>query len=147
MAKINPYADGCPPEILARQAEQYEQLFRLFRKYQDVIVRVSFWNLHDGPTTVGRGSDANAKVDDTELSRKHFTVTKGDAGFTLQDLGSTNGTAINGKRVTEQVLRPNDEISAGNSRFIFMEGLTTMAGKLDQDLKDLDRVTGKSPGK
>ncbi|MGI9110448.1 MAG: endo-1,4-beta-xylanase, partial [Opitutales bacterium] len=48
MAKINPYADGCPPEILARQAEQYAQLFRLFRRYQDVIVRISFWNLHDG---------------------------------------------------------------------------------------------------
>lgn len=48
MAKINPYADGCPPEILARQAEQYARLFRLFRKYDDVIARVSFWNLHDG---------------------------------------------------------------------------------------------------
>jgi endo-1,4-beta-xylanase len=48
MAKINPYVDGCPPEILARQAEQYAQLFRLFRKYDDVIDRVSFWNLHDG---------------------------------------------------------------------------------------------------
>ena len=48
MAKINPYIDGCPPEILARQAEQYAQLFRLFRKYDDVIARVSFWNLHDG---------------------------------------------------------------------------------------------------
>ena len=48
MAKINPYADGCPPEVLARQAEQYARLFRLFRKYDDVIARVSFWNLHDG---------------------------------------------------------------------------------------------------
>ncbi len=48
MAKIDPYVDGCPPEILARQAEQYARLFRLFRKYDDVIARVSFWNLHDG---------------------------------------------------------------------------------------------------
>jgi endo-1,4-beta-xylanase len=48
MAKINPYIDFCPPEILARQAEQYAKLFRLFRKYDDVIARVSFWNLHDG---------------------------------------------------------------------------------------------------
>lgn len=48
MAKINPYADGCPPEVLARQAEQYAQLFRLFRKYEDIIIRISFWNLHDG---------------------------------------------------------------------------------------------------
>lgn len=48
MSKINPYAEGCPPEILRRQAEQYGQLFRLFRKYSDVIARISFWNLHDG---------------------------------------------------------------------------------------------------
>ncbi len=48
MTKLDPYAAGCPPEVLARQAEQYARLFRLFRKYEDVIVRVSFWNLHDG---------------------------------------------------------------------------------------------------
>jgi len=48
MSKLDPYAEGCPPEILQRQAEQYGQLFRLFRKYSDVIARVSFWNLHDG---------------------------------------------------------------------------------------------------
>ena len=48
MAKIDPYAAGCPPDVLARQAEQYARLFRLFRKYDDVIARVSFWNLHDG---------------------------------------------------------------------------------------------------
>lgn len=48
LSKLNPYADGCPPEILQRQAEQYARLFRLFRKYADTILRVSFWNLHDG---------------------------------------------------------------------------------------------------
>ena len=48
IAKENPYANGCPPEILARQAEQYAKLFALFRRYPDVIIRVSFWNLHDG---------------------------------------------------------------------------------------------------
>jgi endo-1,4-beta-xylanase len=48
LAKLNPYADRCPPEVLQRQAEQYAQLFRLFRNYADTILRVSFWNLHDG---------------------------------------------------------------------------------------------------
>jgi endo-1,4-beta-xylanase len=48
LAKLDPYRDACPPEILQRQAEQYAQLFALFRKYSDVIARVSFWNLHDG---------------------------------------------------------------------------------------------------
>ena len=48
LAKLDPYREGCPPEILRRQADQYAQLFRLFRKHADVIARVSFWNLHDG---------------------------------------------------------------------------------------------------
>lgn len=48
LAKLNPYRAGCPPEILQRQAEQYAQLFQLFRKHADVIARISFWNLHDG---------------------------------------------------------------------------------------------------
>jgi endo-1,4-beta-xylanase len=48
LAKVDPYRDGCPPEILQRQADQYGQLFRLFRRYADVIARVSFWDLHDG---------------------------------------------------------------------------------------------------
>ena len=48
LAKVNPYADGCPPEVLQRQAEQYARLFRIFKKYSDTILRISFWNLHDG---------------------------------------------------------------------------------------------------
>jgi endo-1,4-beta-xylanase len=48
LAKQNPYANGCPPEILQRQAEQYAKLFAIFNKYRDNILRVSFWNLHDG---------------------------------------------------------------------------------------------------
>ena len=48
LASYDPYRDGCPPEVLARQAEQYGELFGLFAKYSDVIERVSFWNLHDG---------------------------------------------------------------------------------------------------
>lgn len=48
LAKLNPYRDGCPPEILERQAGEYAQLFRLFRQNAGVIARVSFWNLHDG---------------------------------------------------------------------------------------------------
>jgi endo-1,4-beta-xylanase len=48
MAKLNPYRDGCPPEVLKRQAEQYGRLFEIFRRHADTIARVSFWDLHDG---------------------------------------------------------------------------------------------------
>ncbi len=48
LSKVNPYQNGCPPEILKRQAQQYAKLFAIFKKHQDTIARVSFWNLHDG---------------------------------------------------------------------------------------------------
>jgi endo-1,4-beta-xylanase len=48
LATYDPYREGCPPDVLQRQAEQYAKLFQLFVKYDDVIQRVSFWNLHDG---------------------------------------------------------------------------------------------------
>jgi GH35 family endo-1,4-beta-xylanase/lysophospholipase L1-like esterase len=48
LAKYNPYKDGLPIEIQQKQIQQYVELFKLFGEYSDLIVRVSFWNLHDG---------------------------------------------------------------------------------------------------
>jgi GH35 family endo-1,4-beta-xylanase len=48
LATYNPYKDGLPDEIQQRQIKQYVELFHLFDEYSDLIVRVSFWNLHDG---------------------------------------------------------------------------------------------------
>ena len=44
----DPYARGCPEEILRRQAGQYASLFTLFRRHAGKIIRVTFWGLHDG---------------------------------------------------------------------------------------------------
>ena len=48
LAKLNPYTNGCPPEVLQRQAEQYGKLFGIFRRHASAITRVTFWDLHDG---------------------------------------------------------------------------------------------------
>ena len=48
IAKTNPFAEGCPPELLERQASQYAELFRLFRDHSGSIGRITFWDLHDG---------------------------------------------------------------------------------------------------
>ena len=47
MRKVG-YKDSLPEEIQQKQIEQYVELFKLFDEYSDLIVRVSFWNLHDG---------------------------------------------------------------------------------------------------
>ena len=48
LARLNPYTNGCPADVLERQAEQYGKLFRIFRQHTNVIFRVTFWDLHDG---------------------------------------------------------------------------------------------------
>lgn len=48
LASFDPYKDGLPDDIAKIQSDQYVELFELFDDYSDIIVRVSFWNLHDG---------------------------------------------------------------------------------------------------
>lgn len=48
LSKVDPYREGCPPEILERQAKQYGDLFAIFKKHSKTVLRISFWNLHDG---------------------------------------------------------------------------------------------------
>jgi endo-1,4-beta-xylanase len=44
----DPFIHGCTPEVLHRQADQYARLFRIFKKHQDKLTRVTFWGIHDG---------------------------------------------------------------------------------------------------
>jgi endo-1,4-beta-xylanase len=44
----NPYPDGCPDDVLARQAEQYGRLFELFESYPAAVTRVTLWGMTDG---------------------------------------------------------------------------------------------------
>jgi endo-1,4-beta-xylanase len=48
LARFNPYTNGCPADVLQRQADQYRKLFRIFRQHSDAIARITFWDLHDG---------------------------------------------------------------------------------------------------
>lgn len=47
------------------------------------------------------------------ISRRHFSVTKSDRGWYLEDLGSTNGTSLNGTKITRVLLKPGDVIQTG----------------------------------
>jgi eukaryotic-like serine/threonine-protein kinase len=69
--------------------------------------------------TVGRSSRVQfPMVDDLALSREHFQVDNEPPLCHLIDLGSTNGTKVNGLRVGRALLRDGDEITAGDSTFL-----------------------------
>jgi hypothetical protein len=72
-----------------------------------------------GSNVVGRGSDADLQLLDQGVSRRHLDVQYDGTYATVYDLGSTNGTAVNGHEVGSQVLRHGDVIRIGHSRLVF----------------------------
>ncbi|MCY3024038.1 MAG: FHA domain-containing protein [Planctomycetota bacterium] len=76
--------------------------------------------LVDDVTTIGRASSNIIQVADEKASRQHFRVEKAGERFRLVDLGSTNGTRLNGVKLQGQVLlRPGDKLSVGKTVFLF----------------------------
>lgn len=69
--------------------------------------------------TIGRSTDCDIVLHDGNVSRRHAEVRALGAGFALTDLGSTNGTTVNGARISEQQLVDGDEIQIGSARIVF----------------------------
>lgn len=70
-------------------------------------------------TSVGRDASADIQIDDSGLSRKHFEILWDGAKAGIRDLGSTNGTKVDGRAMNESPLQNESRISAGRSEFIF----------------------------
>lgn len=68
--------------------------------------------------TLGRADDNDVAIGGPGVSRKHAEIVRGDVGYHLHDLGSTNGTSVNGIGIAEgeHLLKHGDEIRLGNSK-------------------------------
>jgi pSer/pThr/pTyr-binding forkhead associated (FHA) protein/subtilisin family serine protease len=69
--------------------------------------------------TLGRSSDNDVHLSDSLVSRKHARIELKGAVFTIIDLGSANGTFVNGQRIRQAALRSGDEIRMGTSQLRF----------------------------
>src|SRR5947199_8266370 len=68
-------------------------------------------------TLVGRKEDCDIHLDHKSISKQHCVIVKTDGLLLLRDLGSTNGTRVNGQRVRRAALLPNDQINIASLRF------------------------------
>jgi pSer/pThr/pTyr-binding forkhead associated (FHA) protein len=95
-------------ELRAEQGERAGQTHRL-----------------DRPTvTVGRAQDSDIQLQEQGISRRHARLDRRSQGWIITDLGSTNGTFVNGRRLAPQeghALRTGDRITIGSSVFAFRE--------------------------
>ncbi len=73
----------------------------------------------DHTVVIGRSPASDIVLKEPKVSRKHAEIQFVGGRYVLLDLESSNGTFIAGKRVSEQVLQPNDEITIGNTKMIF----------------------------
>lgn len=77
--------------------------------------------LGDEPTVIGRMPECAVPLSDPQVSRRHAEVRRDDFGFKVVDMGSTNGTQVNGVTVKEQSLSDGDVIVVGATSLRYQE--------------------------
>lgn len=73
--------------------------------------------------TVGRHPDSDVFLDDITVSRRHVELSATQTGYTLNDVGSLNGTYVNGQRIDGEVMLTNgDELQVGKFKLLYLLG-------------------------
>jgi pSer/pThr/pTyr-binding forkhead associated (FHA) protein len=93
---------------------------------------------------IGRSGEAELVLAEDMVSRKHARIAHGAAGLTIEDLGSTNGTFVNGEKIKQCTLKRSDRILVGTSILkvidgsdMAMAGVQTDRANLKQHMKEL----------
>jgi hypothetical protein len=78
--------------------------------------------LGEGKTTAGRSGDVDIFLGDVTVSREHVRFLVDEDGLTMEDLGSTNGTYVNGERRDRTRLEAGDEVIIGKFHLVVIVG-------------------------
>ncbi len=87
------------------------------------------YSLEGDQLVIGRDSSSNIAINDAEVSRKHARLNFQGGKYVIEDLGSTNGTFVNGQRLSAAaVLKSGDVVSLGEQIVLLYEALSSDAG-------------------
>lgn len=84
-----------------------------------VEVKGKNFTLENEDLTIGRSSDNVISINNATVSGHHCKIFRSGEKFVLKDLGSTNGTRVNSKDITEVTLKPKDLVQVGSIEFLF----------------------------
>src|SRR5215469_5650208 len=92
---------------------------------------------------VGRKEDCDLRLEHKSVSKMHCVIVKTDGLLLLRDLGSTNGTRVNGQRVRRAALLPNDQLTIANYKFRVQLGGEELPSSKDDRTQQLDAAEVK----
>ena len=73
--------------------------------------------MRERPLVIGRSPDVEVVINDSNVSRQHAEVWRTSEGVAIRDLQSTNGTFVNGHRISAVSLSPRDDVTIGSFHF------------------------------
>ena len=105
--------------------------------------------LHRGHLLIGRDDVCSIHLDSSTVSRHHALIVISSNGVRLLDLGSTNGTYVNGRRVEQHALQDDDVISVGDCKLEYFAGDETQAWGADTEATDQfePNISDLAPGR
>ncbi len=100
----------------------------------------------EGKVILGRSQHAHITIPDGNLSRSHCTIVASAQGYRLEDLKSTNGTFLDGKRIEQALLREGNRIVLGETEMEFRVKERFDEGETKMDLVPIGKPEPLSPG-
>jgi len=104
---------------------------KIFLKFNEQVLKEI--PLEGPQLTIGRKPDNDLVIDNPAVSGHHARVVKEEAGFFIEDLGSTNGTFLNDAKVQKQKLKNTDRVSVGKHSLIFQDEAPPLPKESESD--------------
>ena len=114
-------ADATPPVLASQDTPPQVPLTSFTSEATPYLTSITGeeFKITQSVTNIGRGIEADIQIDDTSVSRLHCAIVLGSEVL-VRDLGSTNGTVVDGTRITESILRDGSIIKIGNITLTYM---------------------------